>query len=207
MLADAYSTLPRHEIARVNELFQSQLLQPLNVTPVQPQLAETNLFILDSAGPSDLSFNEFNPLFNRNRTTIQGSGVTGGNETRGEDITVSGIADRWSYSVGQFHFETEGFRANNDLEQDVLNGLVQFQVSEKTTFLAELRSAEREAGDLRLLFDPSVFNPSLRQLEDTESIRLGFRHALTPRSEDDWVAGVSGGGSADNGSSVRAARL
>ena len=53
LLADAYSTLPRHEIARVNELFQSQLLQPLNVTPVQPQLAETNLFILDSAGPSD----------------------------------------------------------------------------------------------------------------------------------------------------------
>ena len=33
-LADLYAALPRHEIARVSELLQSQLLQPLNVTPL-----------------------------------------------------------------------------------------------------------------------------------------------------------------------------
>ena len=32
-LADTYAVLPRHEIARVSELLQSQLLQPLNITP------------------------------------------------------------------------------------------------------------------------------------------------------------------------------
>ena len=42
-LADSYSILPRHEIARVSELLQSQLLQPLNMTPIQPHLAESNL--------------------------------------------------------------------------------------------------------------------------------------------------------------------
>ncbi len=30
-LADSYSVLPRHEIARVSELLQSQLLQPINI--------------------------------------------------------------------------------------------------------------------------------------------------------------------------------
>ena len=45
LLADLYAALPRHEIARVSELLQSQLLQPINITPVQPQLAESNLFI------------------------------------------------------------------------------------------------------------------------------------------------------------------
>ena len=35
-LADSYSVLPRHEIARVSELLQSQLLQPINITPIQP---------------------------------------------------------------------------------------------------------------------------------------------------------------------------
>ncbi|MCZ6853856.1 MAG: FecR domain-containing protein, partial [Gammaproteobacteria bacterium] len=154
LLADTFSTLPRHEIARANELFQSQLLQPLNITPVQAQLAESNLFILDSAGPAALSFNEFNPLFNRNRVAFQASGVTGGNGTRGEDIAVAGVSDRWSYSLGQFHFETDGFRANNDLEQDVLNAFVQFRPSEKTSLLAELRSSERDQGDLSLLFNP-----------------------------------------------------
>src|SRR5690606_2982932 len=66
LLADVYSSLPRHQIARVNELFQSQLLQPLNMTPVRPQLAEANLFILDTAGPSDLAFHEFQPLLQSN---------------------------------------------------------------------------------------------------------------------------------------------
>ena len=51
-LADSYSVLPRHEIARVSELLQSQLLQPINITPVQPQLAESNLLILEGAGPA-----------------------------------------------------------------------------------------------------------------------------------------------------------
>ncbi|NOR06108.1 MAG: tetratricopeptide repeat protein, partial [Deltaproteobacteria bacterium] len=32
-LADSYANLPRHGIARVSELLQSQLLQPINITP------------------------------------------------------------------------------------------------------------------------------------------------------------------------------
>jgi len=48
-LADTYAALPRHEIARVSELLVSQLLQPLNMTPIQPRLAESNLFLI-SAG-------------------------------------------------------------------------------------------------------------------------------------------------------------
>ena len=39
-LSDTYSVLPRHEIARVSELLQSQLLQPVNMTPIQPRSGE-----------------------------------------------------------------------------------------------------------------------------------------------------------------------
>ena len=67
LLADNYASQPRHEVARVSELLQSQLLQPLNITPVQPQLAQSNILIVDGLGPSSLSFNEYNPLFARNR--------------------------------------------------------------------------------------------------------------------------------------------
>ncbi|MCL4721902.1 MAG: TonB-dependent receptor, partial [Gammaproteobacteria bacterium] len=169
-------------IARVNELLQSQLLQPLNMTPVQPQLGEANLFILDSAGPSSVAFNEFNPLFNRNGLRIQGSGVVGGNDTWGQDVVVSGIQDRWSFSLGQYHFETEGFRENNDLEQDVLNALVQFQATERTSLLIEARRSERDQGDLTLLFDPDNYLPDLRQREDSDSLKLGLRHDLSARS-------------------------
>ena len=157
LLADTYSSLPRREMARVNELFTSQLLQPLNLTPVPPQLGEANLFILDSAGPADIAFNEFNPLFNRNRLSVQGSATIAGNDTWGQDVALAGIRNRWSFSLGQFHFETDGFRENNDLEQDVYNAFVQFRQSESTSFLTELRASRRDQGDLQLLFDPDNF--------------------------------------------------
>ncbi|MCP4994746.1 MAG: tetratricopeptide repeat protein, partial [Gammaproteobacteria bacterium] len=108
-LADSYSTLPRHEVARVSELLQSQLLQPINITPVQPQLAENNLFILEGAGPAATAFNEFNPLFNRNRLALQASGITADKHTQGDDIVQSGVLGRASYSLSQFHYETDGF--------------------------------------------------------------------------------------------------
>jgi hypothetical protein len=80
-LADSYAVLPRHEIARVSELLQSQLLQPLNLTPIQPRLAESNLFLISAQGPGALSFNEFNPLFTRDRLTLQVSGLGGEQDT------------------------------------------------------------------------------------------------------------------------------
>jgi tetratricopeptide (TPR) repeat protein len=182
-LADTLSGLPRTQISRVNELFQSQLLQPINITPIQPQLADTNLFILDSAGPADLAFNEFNPLFNRDRFAPQGSLVVGSNNTFGEDIVLSGVSNRFSYSLGQFHFETDGFRENNDLNQNILNAFGQFQLSYKTSLQAEIRSTDNEKGDLRILFDPDNFMSSLRQEEEVGSLRFGLRHGFGNRSD------------------------
>ena len=181
-LADSYAVLPRHEIARVSELLQSQLLQPINITPVQPQLGESNPFILEGAGPANPSFNEFNPLFLRNRFALQASGVAGGNDTLGDELVQSTVWGRLSYSLGQFHYETDGFRPNNDQEQDIYNLFAQVSISHKTSIQAEFRYKEIEVGDLPLRFDPNNFFPTERQGEKTESIRLGFHQAFTPGS-------------------------
>ena len=183
ILADSYSALPRHEIARVSELLQSQLLQPINVNPIQPHLAESNLFILNGAGPSDLSLNEFNPMFNRNRLALQTSGIAGTHNTFGEEIVQSGVWDRLSYSIGQFHYQTDGFRENNYLKEDIYNVFVQGMLSYQTSVQAEFRSTEKKYGDLSLNFFPNDFLPRLHQNDETESIRLGFHHAFSPSSD------------------------
>jgi hypothetical protein len=182
-LADSYSALPRHEIARVSELLQSQLLQPLNITPVQPHLAESNLFILDGAGPADLSFNEFNPLFNRDRLALQLSGVAGSHGTLGDEVVVSAVQGKLSLSAGQFHYETDGFRENNDQKQNIYNLFAQVQLSAKTSVQAEFRYKDIEKGDLELRFDPENFFDSLRVKEITRSFRLGFQHAISANSD------------------------
>jgi len=182
-LADSYTALPRHEIARVSELLQSQLLQPININPVQPHLAESNLFILNGAGPSDLSFNEFNPLFNRNRLALQVGGIAGTHNTFGEEVVQSGVWDRLSYSIGQFHYQTDGFRKNNYLKEDIYNVFVQGMLSYNTSVQGEFRSTEKTLGDLSLNFFPKDFLPYRRDEDENRSIRIGFHHAFSPRSD------------------------
>ena len=183
LLADHYDSVPRHEIARVNELFKSQLLQPLNATPIPAQAGQANLFLSPTIGPSGVSFNEFTQLFTRDQLRIQASGVIGGNDTIGNDTSVAGIWNRFAFNLGQYHFETDGFRDNNDSKQDVLNAFFQYALSGGTSALAELRTTKTEEGDLNLLFDPTRFDPSFRQDEETDSLRLGIRHDLSTRSQ------------------------
>lgn len=182
-LADSYATLPRHEIARVSELLQAQLLQPLNLNPIQPQLAETDLAILKGAGPANASYNEFNPLFVRNSTTFQANAIKGGNGIWGDDIVVSGLQDRFSYSLGQFHYETDGFRPNSDLDRDIYNAFAQLSLTPSTTVQAEFRTAESDKGDLALRFLPGTEKSNFRETEDADTVRLGLGHRFSPRSQ------------------------
>ncbi len=181
-LADSYAALPRHDIARVSELLQSQLLQPINISPIQPRLAESNLFVLSGAGPADISFNEFNPLFNRNRLALQASGIVGENSTFGEEVVVSGLYKRGSISVGQYHYQTDGWRDNSDLRDNIVNAFFQYSLTHKTSLQAEYRKRDLKKGDIELRFSPDDFLPKLRQEEESDLIRLGFNHTFTPGS-------------------------
>jgi tetratricopeptide (TPR) repeat protein len=183
LLADAYSALPRHGLARVSELLQSQLRQPANLTPVQPQLAERDLLILDGSGPPVAAFNEFNSLFLRNRLALQATARAGSNETYGEEVTQSGVWDRVSYSLGQFHYSTDGFRPNNDLSQDIYDAFVQVRASPFMSLQAEARHREIDHGDIRFDFDLDDFDSQARRRLMSDSVRFGAHYYPAPHSD------------------------
>jgi tetratricopeptide (TPR) repeat protein len=181
-LADSYAYLPRHEIARVSELLQSQLLQPLNMTPIQPHLAESNLFLISAGGPTALSFNEFNPLFNRNGINFQTNSLVGGNNTYAGEGILSGIYKATSFSLGGFHFETDGWRRNADRRDSIGNAFVQFELSPDTSIQAEYRYRWTARGDNRLRFFPYNFFASENTDEERNTFRVGARHSFSPES-------------------------
>ncbi len=183
LIADNYAALPRHEVARVSELLRSQLLQPVNITPVQPQLGSTNLLSLNSLGPANPSFNEFNPLFARNRFALQASGIVGTDDTYGDEITHSGLWNNFSYSVGQYHNETNGFRENNDLKRDIYNVFTQVAVTSNFSLQAEYRYEQTEQGDIELRFDPDNFDTSFRRKERSNTARVGMNYAPANHSK------------------------
>ncbi len=182
-LADSYFSLPRHEIARVSELLQSQLLQPINILPIQPQLAESRIFPLSGPGPRDPSFNEYTPLFTRNQLALLLGGLGGERGTFADDVVLSGILDRISCSLGQFHFQTNGSRRNNDQEQNIYNAFIQASLTPSTSLQGEYRYSDRHFGDLSLLFIPEFSDLEERQEVERETFRFGFRHSFAPGSD------------------------
>ena len=182
LLADSYAILPRHEIARVSELLQSQLLQPLNQTPIQPRLAESNLFLLSAGGPTALSFNEFNPLFNRNGVALQLSGLGGENGTYAGEAVLAGIYGKAAVSLGYSDSRTNGFRVNADQKDRIGNAFVQFDLTPDTSLQAEYRYRQDERGDIGQRFFRDEFSRTERNTEERHTIRVGARHNFSPAS-------------------------
>lgn len=180
-LADSYTALSRHEVARVSEVLQAQLLQPIHARPVNPSAAETSLFVLEGAGANRAAFNEFTPLFSKDRVALQANLNGGTNNTWSDEAVLFGNYRNVAASLGQLHYTTNGYRPNNDFDQNIYNAFIQYDLSNATSAQLEWRRRDIEGGDVDQRFGETNFDPLLRQAFDEESARLGFRHAFTPR--------------------------
>jgi hypothetical protein len=176
-----YLTQPRREIASVSELLQAQLLQDININPVQPSLSEANLNIITAGGPARPGFNEFTPLFERNQAQLNTSGIIGSQNTFGDEAVVSGIYDQFSVSAGQFHYDTGGFRRNADIEHDIYDIFAQAAVAPDANVQAEVRRRTSKTGDVRSDFDPHLLRDPERQLHHDLG-RAGAKWSIAPQS-------------------------
>jgi Flp pilus assembly protein TadD len=183
LLADSYAAMPGQEAARASELLQSQLLQPLNSTPIQPHLAENRLLIPAFSGPAQMSFNEFNPVFSRNGVNLLATGLVGSLDTYGNETALSGILNRYSGNLGQLHYQTNGYRPNNDLNQNIYSVFAQTAVTPDFSLQAEYRHRDLEHGDLFQNGNLQEFDPNFRRTLTTDVGRAGVRFSPTPHSQ------------------------
>ncbi len=178
MLADRYATLPNHEAARVSELLQAQLWQPLSAYPLQPQISETGLKVVEGMGPSLPGHNEYHSLFTQNGVYGQLNGITGGGDTWGNDAVISALGGPFGISLGQYHYQTDGFRERNtEQEQDIYNGILQWQVVPSTSFQLEARKLDSEDHiyTLQYLSPDPVIKP--REI-NMATYRVGLRNRI-----------------------------
>jgi len=179
-LADTYSSLPRHEIARVSELLQAQLLQPINIVPVKPRFSAT--YLDPGMGLAGAALNEYTPLFERDQVRLFASEGFGNNNAFDAELTVAGIYRQLSFSLGRLYSKTNGFRENNDEINDLYNVFAQFAVTPKLNIQIEHRSRDSRYGGLALRFDPEFFDPFVRTNIKQKNLRVGGYFAISPKS-------------------------
>jgi tetratricopeptide (TPR) repeat protein len=174
-LADSYIGVQYHETARLSEVLQAQLLTPEIVAPVSPSAGEMNLFSFEGSGPSLAGLNEYNPLFNRQRVSFLASGVTGSNNTRGEEVTVGGFTNRGMLSAGYFNVHSDGYRANNDYERSVNNLLGQFRINSELSVQGEVKHRNGEFGQLSE-FITGAYDSEYREEIESDIYRVGLNY-------------------------------
>ncbi len=185
-LADAYAALPRTEIARVSEVLQAQLLQPVSAAPMSAQLAEGDAALTDSFGTSVRpGYNEYTSLFVRSTINAHAAGFYGNQNTYGEDVAASALLNRFAVSAGQYRFDTDGYRKNADLSNTVDYVFGQYTWSPTASLQLEKRRSELDRGDVVLRFRDDAFRPDFRRARDADSLRLGFRYSPSPAQ--DWL--------------------
>ncbi|MGI9309614.1 MAG: TonB-dependent receptor domain-containing protein, partial [Gammaproteobacteria bacterium] len=181
-LSDTYQGVRRREISRVSELFQAQMMQDVNINPVQPSISSTNLNIVTLGGPSSAGFNEFTPLFERNTTRFDVTGVSGENDTRGGEAVATVVHDQFSLSLGAFDFDTDGYRSNNNISHEIGNLYGQVALTPKLSLQAELRARDTEHGDLALNFDPDDFSSEFERDFEEDTAHIGLKYAPSTAS-------------------------
>jgi len=179
-LSDIYAERPRHEIARVSELLQSQLLQPLSANPIQPRLSIADINIASGLGPADVTFSEFNPLFARDGFRITGSTVFGNYGTFGEEVAASALIGRLALTAGQFHSESDGYRPNSGFEHDIYNIFAQAALTDQFSIQAEYRKRDTQQGDLSQDFEPLNAERNAFYFVEQEIFLLGGRYSPSP---------------------------
>jgi len=190
-LSDSYAGIPRHEIARVSERLRAQMLSQEIVSPVSPGASEARLLAFQGSGPSVAGFNEYNPMFNRRRLAFLASGVSGSNNTRGEEIAVGGFANRGMLSAGYYHESSDGFRENNDSDQTIGNLFGQFRITPELSVQMEVRHRRGEYGDLAQLFEQDyLLSRFVRRETESDSRRIGLN--FTPRQNHIFLLSAIG---------------
>ena len=181
-LSDSLKSKRRHEAARVSELLQAQMLQDVNINPVQPSVSEANLNITSIGGPASAGFNEFTPLFHQNQTQLNVSAMGVEGEGWDSEAVLSGVHDRFSYSAGAYRRDTDGFRDNYGIDEEIYNIFAQYAINEKWNIQAEIRRRESESGNLALMGNPDVVFTEFGRFFEDDSYRIGLRYSPTPNS-------------------------
>lgn len=178
LLADQYAGRIRYEGARASEMLQSQLWQPLSAYPLQPQLSESGIAVVEGSGPQRPGLNEYHSLFTQDGAYGLLNGYGGEDGAWGNDLVGAVLAGPAALSLGQYHFETNGWGDNTDQQQNVYNGLAQWQITPATRIQLEARRFDWTRGDLS-----PVWTDKASGIDETvtqrDTYRIGLVHDLS----------------------------
>jgi len=189
-LAAMYNNLPRHEIARVSESLQAQMLGRFLTKSDTARYSESSLGIQDNYSSRQNGLHEYGNLFLKEGSQFNIMAGSGSQSTRTDELSVTGISGNTSYAASQYHYGTDGYRNNNDLEHDLYNALLQVNPTSKDSLQFEFRKKKTLNGDIQQRFGDGNFSSDYRRSLNSDLYRFGYIHDANLNSK--FLASIYG---------------
>jgi cytochrome c-type biogenesis protein CcmH/NrfG len=203
-LAGTYRNLPGFAPAFLSETLQARIYQPVSVNAVRPDVVnETASFneytsLLDRPrvrgfagvgyGATDTDLSD---LFDPGDVCLDPEGNAGpcvdliqinDSNPKGGDATLTLNRDRFAGAISYETFESDGFRVNNDIENDALRAFFVFAPSYRDQFQVNFIDGTRKTGDLPLREFPALIG--LERIEtDLTNVGVGYHRIISPAAD------------------------
>ncbi len=216
LMADVLRTRPARDGARTSALLQAQIYDRPGKTVIRPQLTESNLALIETEGAVRATVTEFAPFFDSDGVAAEVSGSGGTQDTFGNELAATVLHEGVSIGVGQFHYQTDGFARNNDVNHDIVSVQGRATVAPWLDLFAEYRYRDTESGDRALDFNLSDATAGLgARVEVTGGVMLRGAYTqflvrdflLDQRLEPTAVAGFTQSVDQAAGSTIEQAAL
>ena len=125
-------------------------------------------------------------MFNRNGINFQTTGLAGENNTYAGEGVLSGIYQKASFSLGGFHFQTDGWRNNADQKDSIGNAFLQLELSPQTSIQGEYRYRDTSSRGSTLRFAPDDFFAD-RRMRTTKHNRYVSAFVMPFRRNSDFI--------------------
>lgn len=180
-LADAYSSLDRHEVASASEQLQALMMQPVQAAHIAPR--RTSAPVMSLIDPSLLGVpDDHTRLFDRTGTSGQLGLAVGSRGLWSAEASASYASERFALSAGAFRYHTDGFRENSDVTHRIDNVLLQTNVLPTLNLQFELIHRRSLFGYVQQQFEDDD-NPQPDRRQDIHQHTARFGLTWRPAAE------------------------
>lgn len=187
-LIAAYSDDPKAQILRSQETFKKRLLSPIGAKELPVGTGEIGLEIYPWASPGKAGAHEHTQLFTQRGISGSVTSTFGTQGSYGYDWLIQGIGQSLSISAGQYDYQSDGYRHNNDVNIHINEGNVHHQITDSSKLFLQFFSIDEKSGDLGNSPNSPLFADNIRSQNSSKRYIVGILHRISEDSSAIFTA-------------------
>ncbi len=175
-LITAYSDDPKAQILRSKEAIKTRMLAPIGAKELPVGTGETGIQIHPWVSPGKMGAHEHTHMYAQRGFTGTLTATAGSQDSQGYDWLIQGIGKNLSISAGQYDYQSDGYRNNNDINIHINESNLHYQITDQSKIFMQYLARDEKSGDVENGPRSSLFSEEERVQKSAKRHLIGVMH-------------------------------